>query len=254
MSGIVVVNATYGAGSTTTDVTKTVSSMIKDGVLSVPAVSPAVLNVTDPLPGQPKVLRISYTINGGAGLMTAVNDGQSFYIDAPPQRTASGLEITKAEYGVDGNMNDVTDAVISHVKNGSIDIVVGFKKLGVPDPNPNKVKQFEIEYKINGATNKTTLKDGDRFKESAPAVDGSITGTPAQAVTSAMGMVWTNIMRFFSFFLYSLSFFTCLRFGNSQGRMPLFWGALGLIPMFGFIGLPIYVLIAHLFTGSDIVV
>jgi hypothetical protein len=254
MSGIVVVNATYGAGSTIIDVTKTVSSMIKDGVLSIPAVSPAVLNVTDPLPGQPKVLRISYTINGGAKLLQGVNDGDSFYIDAPPQRIANGLEITKAEYGVDGNMNDVTDAVKSHVKNGSIDITIGFKKLGVPDPNPTKVKQFEIEYTINGAKNMKTMKDGDQFKESAPAVDGPTNGTPAQAVTTAMGMVFSNIMRFFSFFLYSLSFFTCLRFGNSQGRMPLFWGALGLIPMFGFIGLPIYVLIAHLFTGSDIVV
>ena len=254
MSGIVVVNATYGAGSTTTDVTKTVSSMIKDGVLSIPAVSPTVLNVNDPLPGQPKVLRISYTINGGAGLMTAINDGQSFYIDAPPQRIASGLEITKAEYGVDGNMNDVTDAVISHIKNGSIDIVIGFKKLGVPDPNPNKVKQFEIEFTINGAKNMKTMKDGDRFKESAPAVDGPTNGTPSQHVMTAMGMVWSNIMRFFGFFLYSLSFFTCLRFGNSQGRMPMFWGALGLIPMFGFIGLPIYVLIVRLFSDSDVLV
>jgi len=254
MSGIVVVNATYGAGSTTTDVTKTVSSMIKDGVLSVPAVSPAVLNVTDPSPGVAKILRISYTINGGAGLMTAVNDGQSFYIDAPPQRIATGLQIIKAEYGVDGNMNDVTDALKSKVKNGSIDIHIGFKIFGIPDPNPSKVKQFEAEYTINGAKNLATLKDGDRFKESAPAVSGPTNGTPSQHVMTAMGMVMSNISRFFSIFLYSLSFFTCLRFGNTAGRMPMLWGALGLIPMFGFIGLPLYVLIARLFADIDVVV
>jgi hypothetical protein len=254
MSGIVVESATYGTGSTTVDVTKSVTSMIKDGVLSIPSITATVFNVTDPAPGQGKNLRISYNINGGTSLTKTVNDGESFYINAPPQRTASGLQIIKATYGVDGNFTDVTDAIKNSIKNGGIDMTIGFKNLGLPDPNPNKQKQFEVEYTINGAKNSSTLKDGERFKISAPVVTAPTNGTPADGVMSAVGMVFTNIRRFFGFFLYALSFFTCLRFGNSGGRTPMFWGAIGLIPMSGFVILPLYVLVARLFSDTDFTV
>lgn len=253
MSGIVVASAIYGVGSTTVDVTKTVSSMIKDGVLSIPSVSPAVFNVTDPALGQGKTLTVKYSINGGQKLTQAIPDSGSFNIDAPPQRTASGLQITKAEYGVDGNMNDVTDAVKSKVKNGNIDLKIGFKQLGVPDPNPTMVKVFSVDFTINGAQNHLDLKDGDNFKESAPAAN-SPSGTPAQQVQTAMGMIGTNISRFIYFFLYSLSFFICYRFGSTGGRMQILWAGLGFIPMFGFIGIPLYVLVIRLFSDSDFVV
>jgi len=253
MSGIVVASAIYGVGSTTVDVTTTVTSMIKDGVLSIPSVSPAVFNVTDPAPGQGKTLTVKYSINGGKKLTQTINDSGSFNIDAPPQRIASGLQIVKAEYGVDGNMNDVTDAVRSKIKNGNIDLKVGFKQLGVPDPNPSQVKSFSVDFTINGAQNSLTLKDGDSFRESAPAVQTS-SGTPAQQVQSAVGMIGTNIVRFFQFFLWSLSFFMCLRFGSTGDRIQILWGGLGLIPMFGFIGLPLYVLVVRLFSDSDFVV
>lgn len=253
MSGIVVASAIYGAGSTTVDVTKSVTSMIKDGVLSVPSVAPPVFNVTDPAPGQGKTLTVKYTINGGDQLTQTINDNGTLYIDAPPQRVANGLQIIKAEYGVDGNMNDVTDVVKNKVKNGTVNLKVGFKTFGVPDPNPSMVKQFQVEYTINGAKNSLTIKDGDTFKESAPAVQAS-SGTPAQQVQTAIGMVGTNFSRFIYFFLWSLSFFICYRFGSVDGRMQWLWAVLGLIPMFGFIGLPLYVLIIRLFSDSDFVV
>ena len=208
MSGIIVTNATYGTSSTSIDVTSTVSASIKDGVLSIPSVSPTSLNITDPAVGQAKTLHLSYTINGGDKLVTAVRDNESLYINAPPQRSASGLQITKAEYGVDGNYTDVTNVVQDMIKNGHIDVKIGFKELGLPDPNPSKKKQFEVEYTINGAKNTKTLSDGDRFKQSAPAVDAPSNTKPTENVGSFFGIVFKSVSYFFGMFLYTLSIFT----------------------------------------------
>ena len=88
MSGIKVSSATYGlpSGSSPLDVTNAVIASIKDGHLVIPSISAAALNVTDPAPGQPKVLNINYTINSGSSLTKTLNDGDYLEINAPPQR------------------------------------------------------------------------------------------------------------------------------------------------------------------------
>uniref|UniRef100_A0A6C0EP14 DnaJ-like protein C11 C-terminal domain-containing protein n=1 Tax=viral metagenome TaxID=1070528 RepID=A0A6C0EP14_9ZZZZ len=253
MSGIIITNATYGTSSASTDVTKTLSASIKDGVLSIPSISPTTLNVADPAPNQAKILHVSYTINGGDGLMTAVNDNNSLYINAPPQRTASGLQITKAEYGVDGNFTDVTDAVQSMLKNGGLDLTVGFKALGLPDPNPNKRKQFEVEYTINGAKNMKTLNDGERFKISAPAVDSPSNQTPSQTVGSVISTLFYSVAYFFAMYLYTLSVFTGIEYGN-QFISPMLWGAVCFfLPGFAFWGLPSVTFWVRLFSSADFI-
>jgi hypothetical protein len=64
MSGLTILNATYGSGSASKDVTKEVSELVRDGILNL-SVSTHSLNVEDPAPGQIKTLKISYSINGG---------------------------------------------------------------------------------------------------------------------------------------------------------------------------------------------
>jgi hypothetical protein len=142
-TGLSIVSASYGTSSATNDVTATVASLIKDGSLNF-TVSPTTLNTNDPAPGQVKSVTISYTINGGASNTIIKNDSDIVSIDAPPVTTASGLQITKAEYGYAGNYTDVTDAVQSLVSNGSINLTVGFNAVGLPDPNPNKQKELNI--------------------------------------------------------------------------------------------------------------
>ena len=188
MSGIVVSNASYGTSSTTVDVTSVVSSLIKDGVLSIPSVSPSSLNVTDPTPGELKTLTVMYTINGGEKLTEAVKDNGSLYVNAPPERIGSGLQITKADYGVDGNTTDVTDVLQNMIKSGSINTKVGFKELGLPDPNPAKQKTLTVEYTINGAKNSKTLVDGSTFKESAPL---QTRPSNFKSVNAASSLIWT---------------------------------------------------------------
>ena len=188
-TGISVQSATYGVGNSQTDVTGTVAGMIKDGLLNVP-VSASALNVTDPAPGQLKMLVIKYTINSGATNITSEKDGGVITINAPPQRTASGLQIKKAEYGIPGTLQDVTDAVQNQVSSdGSIKLKVGFKELGLPDPDPTKKKSLFVEYTLNGSVNEGQFSDGEYFKLNAPSTDAPNNKTPTQNTFSFLGKI-----------------------------------------------------------------
>jgi hypothetical protein len=252
-TGITIVQAVYGIGSTTTDVTNTVASLVKDGSLKF-TVSPTTLNASDPAPGQLKTLTLTYTINGGSTNTSTTTDNNVVNIDAPPATIASGLQITKAEYGLPGNYTDVTDSVQNQVSNGSINIVVGFKAVGIPDPNPNKQKELKVEYSINGKKTSETLKDGKNFKLSAPPGEARSNSTPSQNVGSVVGMIFKAVAYFFGMFLYTLSIFTAIAYGN-QFISPMLWGALAFfIPFFSFWALPIITFWIRLFSSSDIIV
>jgi hypothetical protein len=251
-TGISVVQASYGVGTTSTDVTKTVASLVKDGSLRF-TVSPTALNVADPAPGQLKTLTLTYTINGGSNNTSTTTDSNVVSIDAPPATTASGLQIIKAEYGYSGNYTDVTDAIQNQVSNGSINITVGFNSVGIPDPNPNKQKELKVEYTLNGRKTSETLKDGRNFKLSAPPAEARSNTTPSQTVGSIMGMLFKAVAYFFGMFLYTLSIFTAIAYGN-QFISPMLWGALAFfIPFYSFWALPIITFIVRLFSSDDFI-
>lgn len=244
--------AVYGAGSTTVDVTKTVAAMVKNGVLKF-TVSPSSLNVEDPAPGQQKALNIAYTINGGSTNGKIIKDNDLVDINAPPVPTASGLQITKAEYGYPGNWTDVTDAVQNLVSNGTINTKVGFKEVGIPDPNPNKPKKLQVQYTINGSSTTETIEDGKTFKVSAPGVTAPSNKTPSQHVTSFIGILFKNVAIFFGVFLHALSVFIAIRFGD-QFISRFLWGGLAFfIPFFSFTVLPVLTFIVRLFKSSDFI-
>jgi hypothetical protein len=252
-TGIVITNATYGISSASVNVTNSVSALVKDGVLSIPSVSPTSLNVNDPAPGQPKTLTVTYTINNGASLTKDVADSGSLYINAPPQRTATGFQITSAQYGNPGNYQDVTDAIQNHIQNGAIDITIGFAILGLPDPNPSKKKLFNAEYTINGAKNTVSLSDGDQFKVSAPPLIAPDNKTPSQHAFNIMGMIFTNLSYFVAAFLFFISFFTALKFGETFGGPYILWGVIGLMPFSAFTVLPVFTFVVRLFSETDFV-
>ena len=167
-TGINIKSASYGVGSTNVDVTAEVTSKILDGALNLP-VTPAALGIDDPAPGQLKTLTIKYSINNGSVNTITEKDGGTAVISAPAERVASGLQITKAEYGYPGNYQDVTDAVQNYLKeDGSINLKVGFKEVGLPDPNPSKKKNLTVEYTLNGSKNQKSFDDGENWKMSAP--------------------------------------------------------------------------------------
>jgi hypothetical protein len=252
-TGISITNATYGTTSSSVNVTSSVSALVKDGVLSIPSVSPTALNVNDPAPGQAKVLSVKYIINNGSALTENVNDSGSLYINAPPQREATGFQITKAEYGYPGNYQDVTDAIQNHVTNGGIDITIGFAILGLPDPNPAKKKLFNADYTINGAKNSVNLSDGDKFTVSAPPLIAADNKSPKQHTFDIIGMLFTNLGYFVMAFLFFISFFTVLKFGDDFGGPVVLWGVLGLIPFSAFTIMPWFALVVRLFSETDFV-
>jgi hypothetical protein len=254
-TGIKVTKAMYGTGSSTVDVTKAVASNIKNGKLYL-VVSADALNVKDPAPGQNKRLMVSYTVNDGKENSQTVDENGVLLVEAPPETDATGLEITKAEYGYAGNFTDVTDALINYIRDGTISVKVNPGNLGIPDPNPNKQKSLGVEYKLNGAPNMATVKDGETFQVSAPAAEGSSNTTPTQNFGSILYTAYKGIFYFFMSFLYAVSVFAAADFGGPPGStLRLFTMAVGfLLPGIAFWGLPFYVFFRRLFSSSDILV
>jgi len=254
MSGIKITKASYGTGTTTVDVTKAVASHIKDGVLNL-TVTPDSLNVTDPAPGQQKILDVAYTINGGSTMGQMVKDNEILMISAPPERRATGLQITKAEYGYAGNFVDVTDAIQNHIRNGRINIKVGPSTAGVPDPNPNKLKTLSVQYELNGAANSVDVTDGKTLDISAPPVDEVDNKSPSQHAVSLFGMIYMAIGKFLAMFLYTLSIYTCMDLEIPTGFPSIALGAMGVVlPYVAFWGLPFVLFFRRLIYTTDLVI
>jgi len=254
-SGVTILSARYGVGSTTVDVQSAVTSRTKDGKVNF-VVSPSALNVEDPAPGQIKTLTVEYSINGGRSNTDTVKDGNYLKIDAPPLRSATGLQIVKAEYGYEGNFADVTDAVQNYVSNGSISITVSPSTVGIPDPNPAKPKILKVDVTINGASSSYSIPDGKKFDLSAPAMDdGHVTpiGQQVQSVSSTlMSSIWMVIKYSIYFSVTILASKYGERALGSSGKWG--FGILSLITygVFPVFILPIIVFWWRLFSANDV--
>lgn len=254
MSGIKILKASYGTGTTSVDVTKSVASNIKDGMLNL-TVTPDSLNVTDPAPGQQKSLDVSYTINNGSTMSQMVRDNEILMISAPPERRGTGLQILKAEYGYAGNFTDVTNAIQDQVRNGTINLKVGPSAVGIPDPNPNKQKTLSVSYEINGAPNTVELTDGKTLNISAPPEDQPDNKSPAQHTMSIFGMLYMAVGKFLAMFLYVLSVYACMDLSVSTGFPEVALGAMGVVlPYVAFWGLPWILFFRRLIYTTDLVV
>ena len=230
-TGITIVSAEYGIVPEMIDVTSQVTSHIKDGELNL-LVSPASLNVTDPAAGKPnKILNVSYTINSGSTNTKSVTEGNTLHIIAPGQKTADGLVITKAEYGYPGNYTDVTDAIQTHVSNGSIDLTVGPSSAGIPDPNPAKKKSLKVTYTLNGSSNTETIDDNKKFTLSAPPLDAPSTKTPRQSALTWLGMIGVNFSYFVMTVAYLLNLIACCRVSLNWFQTVTFGFFIGLLPL-----------------------
>jgi len=204
-TGVKIQSAKYGVGTKTVDVTKPVSAHLKDGRLNF-VVTASALNVDDPAPGQLKTLTVTYSINGGASNTATAVDGDSMDIDAPPARIASGLQITKAQYGYDRSYTDVTSAVRTYLNDGSINITVSAGSMGIPDPNPQKVKYLMVDYTINDEPGSKKIQDGQKFQLNAPAVVTNTTNTASDGALDIAGTLFNDVYLFIkTFFVLAMT-------------------------------------------------
>ena len=243
-SGIKITKADYGAGSKTVDVRSAVSQNIKDGELNL-VVGADSLGISDPAPGQTKQLTLSYTINNGDTNTKSAYDNEVIRISAPSQKVASGLDITKAEYGYPGNMTNVTDAVRKYVKDGNISLKVSPSTVGIPDPNPNKQKYLEVEYTLNGSKNTGTFKDGETFSISAPSAQNTPEGPTAGEVVGKI-VLWIIVST-----LYFIGIFAGYKYGLLFNQwVAYFFAVLCLIPLLGFQFLCLFAMGYALYCGT----
>jgi hypothetical protein len=81
----------------------------------------------------------------------------------------SGIKITKAQYGAGSTTVDVTKAIMSHMKDGSIALAVTPDALNVTDPAPGQQKTLDVTYVINnGSPMSQMIKDDEMLMISAP--------------------------------------------------------------------------------------
>jgi hypothetical protein len=257
-TGINIKSASYGVGSTNVDVTAEVTSKILDGALNLP-VTPAALGIDDPAPGQLKTLTIKYSINNGSVNTITEKDGGTAVISAPAERVASGLQITKAEYGYPGNYQDVTDAVQNYLKeDGSINLKVGFKEVGLPDPNPSKKKNLTVEYTLNGSKNQKSFDDGENWKMSAPPNVKNKNTKATDFIQSIMMSIFSAPFKFLGWYLLFWSMYTIVEYGVSFNaffniNIPVgLWYCLGLIPFSSVYLIPIINFFIILYYGGSI--
>lgn len=83
---------------------------------------------------------------------------------------ATGIKITKAQYGIGTKTVDVKAAVSSHIKDGELNLVVSPDSLGVDDPAPGQTKELTVTYTVNnGSQNVKSAYDNEAIIISAPS-------------------------------------------------------------------------------------
>lgn len=146
---IEIVRATYGAGRTQVDVTEKVRAALVNGAIQLTVRGENLGG--DPVPNTPKTLTVIYRENG-ARQTVRVNDFDTL-------RLGVTFRVTKALYGDDRRMKDVTDILNAKVTANRIELAITNANLG-GDPAPAVKKSLTVDYEFNGAAAQVKLAEG----------------------------------------------------------------------------------------------
>lgn len=133
------------------DVTAKIVALVKGNSLSLTVDGD---RLGDPSPGDPKKLRIDYSI-GGKNYTKYFAESQDISIIA-----AEKLTIRSAVFGVFGNPIDVTAHVVEASKEGVLKIKAENDLLGA-DPAPGDTKALTVIYTQGGAEQTQSVREGD---------------------------------------------------------------------------------------------
>jgi hypothetical protein len=101
--------------------------------------------------------------------------------------------------------------------------------VGVPDPNPNKVKDLKVVYTLNGSENTETVRDGTTFSISAPPLDAPST-TPKTKAFNVLGSLGISLGYFVAAFIYVINLFAFCRMSIYYMQNVVPGIILGLVP------------------------
>ncbi len=179
-----VLRATYGAGSTQSDVTERVKSLVSNGGLAV-TVGADTLGV-DPLPNVRKTLTVEY--RQGIFRRTArASDFETLRIGnapAAPVAPVATLKITRAQYGDGRRMNDVTALLNGKIAENRLEIAITNANLG-GDPAPAVKKTITVDYEYNGQPASLKIAEGETLR--LPGTSVAVSPSAPVTVTAPSG-------------------------------------------------------------------
>ncbi len=172
--GLRITRAQYGANHRSQDVTDLLNSRIQDNQLSL-----RVTNSTmggDPAPDTRKVLSVWYTYNG-QDLQVGVSEGETLNLPGAGVSVGGssegGLQILRADYGVNNRYADVTSRLAARVQGDRLSLRVTNDTMG-RDPAEDRRKTLTVWYRYNGETSSATVNEGDYLN--LPGANDRISG------------------------------------------------------------------------------
>jgi hypothetical protein len=196
-----VLKAEYGAGTTWTDVTEKVKSLVRgNGVEFVVDGS----TLGDPLPGVEKTLRIRYAARGRvrtenfadhATVRLGNPGGGTGIFGGGMAPAVTGLQIERARYGDGRRWLDVTQLLRDSVRDNSVQLQVSNATFG-QDPAPATPKLVEVDYVWNGQRQTASVKEGQMLRLGAVSGGDGVFGGSGGGFTidsARFGTLGTNV-------------------------------------------------------------
>ncbi len=213
---LTIIQATYGAGTRTVDVTSLLQSRIQRDQLDFEV--PGSL-LGDPAPGLLKELLVSYQWNGQTR-EARVRDGERLRLPTDQVTTASpvatGLKMVSAQYGSGTRVTDVTALLGARIAADRLVVLVENNSLG-GDPSRGADKVLNVVYEWNGQRYNASAKEGQtlRLPPDQAAIPVSNVRTPTNGVCLYPGQNFQGTP-------------FCAELGQDQARVTGTWGSLRL--------------------------
>jgi hypothetical protein len=179
---LTILQATYGVGNRTVDVTALMQSRVQGNALDFD-VSRGQLG--DPAPGTAKQLAVIYSYNGLTREARA-RDGERLRLPQDNMGTPATavLKIVSAQYGSATRNADVTGLMTSRMTGNTLTVVVNNANMG-GDPHVAVVKTLTVSYEWNGQRFTATAKEGETM---TLPVDPAVAASPAATQPAANGV------------------------------------------------------------------
>jgi hypothetical protein len=157
-SGLHINRAVYASQNRSVDVTYLLNSQVQEDQLNI-----VVNNHNmggDPDPRWAKTLTVDYSLNG-RNQQATVRENDTLRLSGTTRQ--SNLKINRAVYGSGYYTSDVTARLNSQMRNDQLTLEVNSNTMGV-DPTPGQVKTLTVEYTLNGANERSIVRDGEMLR------------------------------------------------------------------------------------------